>query len=282
MIVVVSDTHLGTDHLESVDPDREAFTAFLRYLRTELRPSHLVLNGDIEDLWRRDMRTLTREDYDVFQLLRELRADGIEVHYVLGNHDWYARKDVALHGDGSGEAGRYYDTDYAERLRLRTGGTTYAFRHGHQFDPVQDEWYFDKLAVISTDSIGARFSRKWALLSEVEGRLGWLRALGKLAADRVSRGSWDRMVGEMDRCGHDHDLGIDPGGAGGFVADHPDVDWLCLGHTHRAGIDPETRLANSGAWLDERNTYLVLEERPRLLRWNDGDPEPIEVAGAAE
>ena len=80
MIVAVSDTHLGTAHLDSIDPDRDEFKQFLKYLRDDLQPTHLVLNGDIEDFWRRDMRTLTRENYDVFTRLRELRDAGIEVH----------------------------------------------------------------------------------------------------------------------------------------------------------------------------------------------------------
>lgn len=271
MIVAVSDTHLGTAHLDSVDPDRDEFKRFLRYLRDDLQPTHLVLNGDIEDFWRRDMRTLTRENYDVFTRLRELRDAGIEVHYVLGNHDWYARKDLEVTG-GRGEKA-YYDSEYPEQLTISTDGTTYTFMHGHQFDPVQDEWYFDKLAVISTDSVGATFSEKWALFSEVNGVAEMFHALLKLATDRVSHGTWADRLGKMDRCG-DHDLNEQPGSAGQYVADRPDTDWLCIGHTHCAGIRPDTNVANSGAWLDSENTYLVLEDRPRLMAWNDGEPEP--------
>ncbi len=276
MIVVVSDTHLGTEHLRSVTPDREEFKRFLRYLKDDLRPTHLVLNGDIEDFWRRDMRTLTRENYDVFALLKEVRDSGIGVHYVRGNHDWYARKDVELRNHrGDDEIERYYDTEYAERLTMTTHGTTYTFMHGHQFDPVQDEWYFDKLAVISTDAIGATFSEKWAIFSEVEGVTGILRAMLKLTADRIKGRAWDRRIAEMDRCGHDHDLDDHPPAAERYVEAHSRTDWLCIGHTHCAGVSDDTNVANSGAWLNDEDTYLLLEERPRLMDWNDGDPTPI-------
>lgn len=277
MIVAVSDTHLGTEHLDSVDPDREAFKRFLRYLETDLQPTHLVLNGDIEDFWRRDMRTLTRENYDVFGQLRDLQAAGTAVHYVLGNHDWYARKDVAVHrrpDDDGAESDRYYDSGYPDRLTISTHGTSYTFMHGHQFDPLQDEWYFDKLAVISTDSLGATFSEKWALFSEVDGPTGVVRALAKLASDRMRLGTWESRLGKMDRCG-DHDPDVSPRAAERYAAAHPDTDWLCIGHTHCAGIEADANVANSGAWLDGRDTYLVLTDRPRLMAWNDGDPKRI-------
>lgn len=277
MIVAVSDIHLGTDHLASVDPDRDAFKQFLRYLQDDLQPTHLVLNGDIEDFWRRDMRTLTREDYDVFGLLDEVRESGIEIHYVLGNHDWYARKDVEIRREQNGEdeKGWYYDTDFTEELQITTDGTTYMFMHGHQFDPVQDPWYFDKLAVISTDSIGATFSEKWALFSDADGITGVLRAILKLGSDRIRYGKWRHRVAEMDRCGHDHDLDEHPQPARGYVAAESGIDWLCIGHTHCDGIRDDTNVANSGAWLNEQDTYLVLEEKPRLMDWNDGDPKLI-------
>jgi len=269
MIVAVSDTHLGTAHLDGADPDRDAFKRFLRYLRDDLRPTHVVFNGDIEDFWRRDMRTLTREDYDVFDLAAELRRAGIGTHYVLGNHDWYARRDVAV-ADGASD-GRYYDTDYAERLRLATDGTAYTFMHGHQFDPLQDEWYFDTLALISTDAVGASLSTLWAIVSRADGVLDAPGIVRKLASDRLRRGSWAERTAEMDRCRNPYDAGDAPF-PGEYVAEHPDTDWLCVGHTHRATIREGANVANSGAWLDGRNTYLVLEERPRLMDWNGGDP----------
>ena len=277
MIVAVSDIHLGTEHLDSVDPDRAEFKQFLRYLKADLQPTHFVLNGDIEDFWRRDMRTLTRENYDVFVLLNEMRDSGIEVHYVLGNHDWYARKDVGIRREQHGEMekGWYYDNEYVKDLTITTDGTTYTFMHGHQFDPIQDPWYFDKLAVISTDSIGATFHEKWALFGEVDGITGVFQAILKLVSDRISHGAWDNRVGEMDRCAHDHDLDEHPRPARRYVEGHAGIDWLCIGHTHCAGIRDDTNVANSGAWLNKQDTYLVLEEKPRLMDWNDGDPNLV-------
>ncbi len=270
MIVAVSDTHLGTERLHGIDPDRESLKAFLRYLRDDLRPDHLVLNGDVEDLWRRDMRTLTRESYDVFALLSTLRESRIAVHYVLGNHDWYARRDAAAREEP------YYESEYVEEVVLESDGVNYAFRHGHGFDPVQREWYFDKLALVSTDAVGATFSEKWAIYADAEGPSDLVTSVGKLLYDRITAGSWDDRVLEMDRCETEINLGVRPPGSGRFVRRRDDVDWLCIGHTHEAGVAADANVANAGAWLGKNHTYLVLEAEPRLMVWTDGEAVPLD------
>ena len=266
MIVVVSDTHLGTEDSSSASANREAFTEFLSHVRDELRPTDLVLNGDIEDLWRRDMRSVTRDDFDVFATLQECREAGIDVHYVLGNHDWYARKDI--------EAGRrqFYETDYHRELTLDYGTTSYAFLHGHQFDPLQDPWYFDKLALVSNDVIGATFSQKWAMYTEARSYLSALKTAFKLYRDRIARGKLEDRVAEMDVCQTGCNAREQYRDTRRYLREKPDVDVICTGHTHHAAISADESVANSGSWVGEETTYLVLEAEPKLMDWNDADP----------
>ncbi len=266
MIVVVSDAHLGTEDLSSASANREAFTEFLSHVRDELRPTDLVLNGDIEDLWRRDMRSVTRDDFDVFATLQECREAGIDVHYVLGNHDWYARKDV--------DAGRrqFYETDYYRELTLDYGTTSYAFLHGHQFDPLQDPWYFDKLALVSNDVIGATFSQKWAMYTEASSYLSALKTAFKLYRDRIVRGKFEDRVAEMDVCQTGCNAREQYRDTRRYLREKPDVDVICTGHTHHAAISADESVANSGSWVGEETTYLVLEAEPKLMDWNDADP----------
>ncbi len=266
MIVTISDTHLGTDHLGPRYNNREDVKAFLRYLRDDLRPDHLVLNGDIEDLWRRNVRTLTRENYDVFHLFRELKDQGVAVHYVLGNHDWYARKDV-FRGRLS-----YYTEDYAEMLTLTDAGTKYTFMHGHQFDPIQDEWYFDKLALISDDAFGARFSHFWEVLSELEGLPDAVATAKRLVVDRITKGPWQQRIERMDRCQTGCDAAAELHESHDYAESMLVTDVLCTGHTHVPGITADGRAANSGAWVGQQRTFLEIDDGLRLLEWNDGDP----------
>ncbi len=266
MIVTISDTHLGTDHLGPRYNNREDVKAFLRYLRDDLRPDHLVLNGDIEDLWRRDIRTLTRENYDVFYRFRELQEQGTAVHYVLGNHDWYARRDVRCGGVS------YYTEDYAESLTLTDAGTTYTFMHGHQFDPLQEVWYFDKLALISDDAFGAKFSHLWEVFAEIEGLSDGVETVQRLVVDRLTRGPWQQRIERMDRCQTGCDAEAELHEAQKYADSALDTGVLCTGHTHMAGITADGRAANSGAWVGGQNTYLVIDDGIRVLEWNDGSP----------
>ncbi len=266
MIVVVSDIHLGTEDMGPVYANRESFVEFLTYVRDELQPTQLVLNGDIEDFWRRDMRSVTRDDFDVFTAFEECHEAGIDVHYVLGNHDWYARKDV--------DAGRreFYETDYYPELTLEYGPTSYAFLHGHQFDPLQDPWYFDKLALVSDDVVGATFSQKWAMYTDARSRLSALKTAFKLYSDRITRGRLEDRVARMDRCQTECNVREQYRDARRYVRENTDVDVICTGHTHHAAISADGSVANSGSWVADETTYLVLEEEPRLMDWNDGDP----------
>lgn len=266
MIVSVSDTHLGTEEIDPVFANREGFMRFLTYLKDELQPTHLVLNGDIEDLWRRDMRSVTRDHFNVFAAFEACSEKGIDVHYVLGNHDWYARKDI--------DAGRrqFYETNYQPELILDCGDTSYAFLHGHQFDSLQDPWYFDKLALVSGDAVGATFSQKWAMFTEARSRLSALKTVFKLYGDRITLGTFEDRIERMDRCQTGCNARSQYRDARHYARQELDVDVICTGHTHHAAISADGIVANSGSWVAGETTYLVLEEFPRLMDWNDGSP----------
>ncbi len=267
MIVSISDTHLGYD-----EADRTAFTGFLDYLQDDLEPDHLVLNGDIEDLWRRDIRTVTRDDYDVFSQLEELEEAGTDVHYVLGNHDWYARHDT--------EAGTetYYTTDYVEELEIEEGDGTYTFLHGHQFDPVQQEPYFDLLARVTDDALGEGFDRTWEVYNQVDDLGEAVRTTIRIAYDRLTGGNRREELQEeltaMDRCQVSCDLDAEMEEAVSYRKSK-ETDGLVFGHTHVAAATEELDVVNSGAWLDGEYTYVVIEDEPRLMVWNDGRPDDV-------
>ena len=353
-IVVVSDVHLGKHRKTDQRADRMQFKEFLRelidgseidHLKNVDNQIHLVLNGDIDDLWRRDMRTLTRENYDIYNMFNELKEeDSITVHYLLGNHDWYARKDR----DDKTFAGKkrfkrirglfsklspfspsngtqydideeeknerrkwveetnkpFFDTEYKEFREITLGKTKYRFEHGHEFDRYQIKGIFDALSVISDDALGATLTEMWAIFIRTEGvrdkakvlwtliRFNWLTSKLGLVTPRG-------FVDRLDKIGRQYGVVI-PNSDDRFEQDAK-LDWLCIGHTHTAGIwpptanavenpttvtksskytdknDRNTKVANSGAWMgledSSPNTYLVLEEESvSLWKWNKGQP----------
>ena len=81
--VILSDCHFGYGGF-----NRPEFEGFLNLLQVEGDVSHLVLLGDVFDLWRADPVNAISSEYDYFERLRGLCHD---VHYVVGNHDYHNR-----------------------------------------------------------------------------------------------------------------------------------------------------------------------------------------------
>ena len=82
-IVVISDVHLGTYGCEA--------KKLLTYLNS-IEPKHIVLNGDIIDIWQFKKRFFPKSHMKVIKKLMSLSADGVRVTYITGNHDELLRK----------------------------------------------------------------------------------------------------------------------------------------------------------------------------------------------
>lgn len=82
-MVVISDVHLGTYGCHADE--------LLQYLK-RIEPQHLVLNGDIIDIWQFRKRYWPKSHMKVIKHLISLISKGVEVTYVTGNHDEMLRK----------------------------------------------------------------------------------------------------------------------------------------------------------------------------------------------
>jgi UDP-2,3-diacylglucosamine pyrophosphatase LpxH len=82
-LVIISDVHLGTYgcHAEEL----------LKYLKT-IKPKHLILNGDIIDMWQFSKRYWPKSHMQVIKHIMGLLAKGAKVTYLTGNHDEMLRK----------------------------------------------------------------------------------------------------------------------------------------------------------------------------------------------
>jgi UDP-2,3-diacylglucosamine pyrophosphatase LpxH len=77
-IVVLSDTHLGTYGCHAKE--------LLQYL-ISIDPKHLVLNGDIIDVWQFRKNYFPSTHMQVIKELIGMMSRGTKVYYVTGNHD---------------------------------------------------------------------------------------------------------------------------------------------------------------------------------------------------
>lgn len=80
---MLSDIHLGTYgcHAEEL----------LKYLKS-IKPKHVVLNGDIVDMWQFSKRYWPKTHTQVIRHITGLLTKNTRVTYLTGNHDEYLRK----------------------------------------------------------------------------------------------------------------------------------------------------------------------------------------------
>lgn len=85
--VVISDTHLGTRSCKAKE--------LLAYLKT-VEPKHLLLNGDIIDIWQFSKSYFPKPQLKVVRQIIKMMENGTQVHYIVGNHDEALRRFVGL------------------------------------------------------------------------------------------------------------------------------------------------------------------------------------------
>jgi UDP-2,3-diacylglucosamine pyrophosphatase LpxH len=186
VIVAVSDIHLGFQL-----PSGIRLYQHLRQLIDRGPIDHLVIVGDLIDMWRRWPIHAIRENWGVLdQLLEDHKAGRIKhLHYLIGNHDFTFSQYLAggykkyFAQEYSGSSGILRKRRRAEderthaklaaelppaqqQLVLTSGGRQFLFIHGYQLEHTPDNWLLDRAVyeVLATamcktgDKIGALIS----------------------------------------------------------------------------------------------------------------------------
>lgn len=85
----ISDVHLTLDRGEWEQSRRQRLFRFFEQVREE--KAQLFIIGDFFDFWFEYKHVVAKDYLDVLFELHQLHKDGIEIHFVLGNHDWWTR-----------------------------------------------------------------------------------------------------------------------------------------------------------------------------------------------
>jgi UDP-2,3-diacylglucosamine hydrolase len=86
-VVFFSDAHLGAES-QAQEAEREA--RLHRFLNSLIgRISRLVIVGDLFDFWFEYGTAIPRRYFPTLELLGRLRADGVAMDYLNGNHDFW-------------------------------------------------------------------------------------------------------------------------------------------------------------------------------------------------
>ena len=135
-IVVISDVHLGTYGCRA--------TELLKYMKS-ICPNHVILNGDIIDIWQFNKRYFPKAHIKVVKQIMNWIAEGIKVDYITGNHDEMLRKFVGF------QMGSF---QIENKLVLELNNEKAWVFHGDVFDvTMQYSKWLAKLGAIGYDTL---------------------------------------------------------------------------------------------------------------------------------
>ncbi len=196
-IVILSDIHLGTYGCHAED--------LLRYLKT-IKPSRIILNGDIIDMWQFSKRYWPKSHMQVIKHITGLLAKGTKIAYLPGNHDEMLRKFAGF---------RLGSFLIDNKLVLRLGRKRAWVFHGDVFDVTMrySKWLaklgaigYDTLILINTfvNWCLQKFGKEKISLSKkvkdsVKSAIKFINDFEKIAAEIAISKGYDYVI-----CGHIH------------------------------------------------------------------------------
>ena len=230
---------LGDLHLDYGSTNTERIRELLTQLESN-PPDRIILGGDIYELWRRDLAGVMWETSWFTDAINDLKDRGVEVVYLIGNHDsWKYIHTTDREG---------YLAEPRVDYTFQSGGEYFFVTHGHKYEPVYNPVVNDALSV-TDDVFGQIVNRLWAnrpLPGNIFEQVGTL-ALGP-AASYLDPESTSKSALRTETIN------------AGIEAESGENSWGLYGHTHVPFVDDEIKVANWGSFTAGRATYLVVEE----------------------
>ncbi len=234
-MIVVADAHLG----QAPPAIQPAFHAFLEAV-PDLGDG-LLIDGDLFDFWFEYGAVIPRRHFSSMVKLQSLRARGIAITFVGGNHDrWggdFLIKDLGI-------------DYYAGEAEIDVAGRRTFVAHGDGL--TEQHWGAKVLHRVTRHPLTIRVFR--ALHPDVG---FWIadKLSGKLADTTRDRAVLDQAAQAQTQFARD------------LLTRRPDLSLVILAHTHRPALEqlPNGRAyLNPGAFLDGFRYAVVTRERIEL------------------
>lgn len=234
----MSDAHLGADSPADEHTKTTRLHGFWEHVGES--GADLVIVGDLFDFWFEFRHAVPNLGLDHLEALRRLVLAGRRVHYVAGNHDFWA--------------GRYLRDDigiqfHPEELAMVAGGARVVFRHGDGWLPGEHAYRFMRSVMRNPVSI-----RLFQMLSP---------DLGFPLARRVSH------MGKERHTLTERALSANAEAARRRLREGADVLITAHLHTPLHFVWPEGQWLVTGDWMRHFTFGTITAAGPELYYWND-------------
>ena len=241
-LVIISDTHLGMFGCKAKE-----LNMYLKSIETK----HLILNGDIIDIWEFDKNYFPKTHSKVLKTILDKAAKGTKVTYITGNHDEVLRKFTDF------KLGNF---ELLNKIVLELDGKKAWIFHGDVFDAsIQNSKWLAKLGSfgydllirfnfwlnIILDKLGKeKYSLSKKIKSSVKNALKYVSDFEETAAELAIENNYDYVI-----CGHIH---------------MPQIKEV----TNTKG---KTLYLNSGDWIENLTALEYHNEQWKLFTFNEKD-----------
>ena len=247
-VVVISDVHLGTYGCRAKE--------LLKYLKS-IKPKTLILNGDIIDIWQFSKRYWPDSHMKILRKIMKFVVEGVQVHYLTGNHDELLRKFTDMH------LGTFH---LQNKLVLELDGKKAWFFHGDVFDvTMQHSKWLAKMGAVGYDSLiiinsfvnwcltlfgkqKMSFSQK--VKSKFKNAVKFINKFEQTAADLAIEKGYHYVV-----CGHIH---------------HPEMTTIKTD-------EGEVVYLNSGDWVESLTALEYHHKEWKIVKYKPSDFKQEEV-----
>ncbi len=241
-VVVISDVHLGTYGCRAKE--------LLKYLKS-IKPKTLILNGDIIDIWQFSKRYWPESHMKILRKIMKFVVEGVQVHYLTGNHDELLRKFADMH------LGTFH---LQNKVVLELDGKKAWFFHGDVFDvTMQHSKWLAKMGAVGYDSLilinsfvnwclalfgkqKMSFSQK--VKSKFKNAVKFINKFEQTAAELAIEKGYHYVV-----CGHIH---------------HPEMTTIKTD-------EGEVVYLNSGDWVESLTALEYHHKEWKIVKYNPSD-----------
>ncbi len=234
-VYFVSDIHFGGQDPEAEREKKETFFALLDEIKRE--NGVLVILGDLFDLWFEYRHAIPKEHAEVVGKLFEAVRGGMEIHFVLGNHDFWI---------GDFFAGDLGIKVYPDPVTLTFGGKRFHLHHGDG---------------VAGSDVGYRFLKKVFRFKPNIFLYRWLHPDIGLPFAKFISGSSRKYTSQKE-------MSFDPDYTAYAEKALKEADYVLMGHRHQ----PEEKkldngiYINTGDWMFNRS-YALFEGDKLSLKY---------------